>query len=540
MARSTTLLIRIIADATQAYKKMSGFGKAMVPAMAGATAITGALGMMAKAAAEDAQGQALLANSLKKTTGATSKQVAGVEDWIAKTAMATGVADDELRPAMAALARSTGDVSTAQEAMGVALDVAAATGKDTESVAGAIAKAYAGNTTALGRMVPGIDKAVLKSGNMTKIMGELSRVTGGSAAVAAETAAGKFKRASLAFDEAKETAGAALLPVLTALGSKLVAVGKFASQHSKLIQIMAIVLGGLAATVYAVSAAMAVYNTYTRLAALATKLFAKEGLVAKAMALATRVATLAWAAAQAVLNVILTANPIGLVVVAIAALIAIIIIAYKKSATFRSIVQAAFKGIMVAAVAVKNAFIVAWNAVKTALGAVWNWLKANVFGPIIAYYAALWKGAGKAVGLVITAWQGLKSGLSKVWDWLQSNVFGPLQSAFGKVVDAVKKVIEWIGKIKIPKAVQSIIDKVGGVFSVAPAPPAPPAPRVRTARTGGARAATTSYTASRDRGAGALTVNVILDGKKVGGYLDRIITTRLNTEGARAAAGSWA
>lgn len=523
MARSTTLVIRILADASQAAKTMTGAGqkltgslqKAVIPAglvMAG-------LGAMGKAAADDAKGQALLAQSLRKTAGATKAQVTATEEWITKTSLATGVADDQLRPALSTLARATGDVGESQKAMSTVLDVAAATGKDTEAVAGAVAKAYAGNTTALGKMVPGMDKAVLKSKDMTKIMGELARMTGGSAAVAADTASGKWQRAQVAFNETKESIGGALLPMITKLGEKLAAFGEWATKNTKTVQILAGVIGGLAAAVLLVNGALKVYAATTKI---------------------IRAATIAWTAVQWLLNVAMTANPIGLIILAIVALVAVFVIAYKKSATFRSIVQAALKGIMVAAVAVKNALIVAWNAVKKALGAVWNWLKTYVFGPIVAYYKALWEGAGKAVGLIITAWQGLKSGLSKVWDWLQSNVFGPLQSAFGKVVDAVKKVIEWIGKIKIPKAVQSIIDKVGGVFSVAPAPPAPPAPRVRAARTGGARAATTSYTASRDRGAGALTVNVILDGKKVGGYLDRIITTRLNTEGARAAAGSWA
>src|SRR4029079_13576009 len=107
-------------------------------------------------------------------------------------------ADDQLRPAMSTLARATGDVTTAQKDMSTVLDVAAATGKDTQAVADAVAKAYAGNTTSLGRMIPGMDKAILKSGDMTAIMGELARMTGGSAATAADTAAGKWQRAQVA------------------------------------------------------------------------------------------------------------------------------------------------------------------------------------------------------------------------------------------------------------------------------------------------------------------------------------------------------
>ena len=56
-------------------------------------------------------------------------QVAAVEDYITQTSMAAAVSDEELRPALATLARGTGDLETAQKGLGLALDVAAGTGK---------------------------------------------------------------------------------------------------------------------------------------------------------------------------------------------------------------------------------------------------------------------------------------------------------------------------------------------------------------------------------------------------------------------------
>ncbi len=56
------------------------------------------------------------------------------------------------------------------------------------------------------------------------------------------------------------------------------------------------------------------------------------------------VAVKLWAIAQGILNVVLAANPVGLVVLAIAALVAILIVAWKKSETFREIVTLAFVG----------------------------------------------------------------------------------------------------------------------------------------------------------------------------------------------------
>ena len=60
------------------------------------------------------------------------------------------------------------------------------------------------------------------------------------------------------------------------------------------------------------------------------------------------VVTKAWTAAQSVLDAVMLANPVGLVVAAIAALVVGLVIAYKSSATFRSVVQGAFNGVKAA------------------------------------------------------------------------------------------------------------------------------------------------------------------------------------------------
>lgn len=495
----TTLVIRILADARQAQQTFSkaggkaskfatGLGKAALPA----AALLAGLGAMGKAAADDAQGQAVLANQLRKSTGAGDKQIANLEEWISKTTLATGVADDQLRPALASLARATGDVGTAQGSMTTVLDVAAATGKDVTTVADALAKGYAGNTGAIGKLVPGLDKATVKSGDMAAIMDELGKKTGGTAAAAADTAAGKWKRMQTALSETKEGVGAGLLPVLDSLTGMLAKFGGWAANNAGTVKVMAVGLGILAGAVLAVSGAMKVI----------------------------RAATLAWQAATWLLNAAMAANPIVLIIIAILLFVAAIVIAYKKSATFRKIVAAA------------------WAGIKAAALAVWNFLKTYVFAPLVAYYTALWKAAKVGIDKVIKIWGGLKAAFKAVWDWLKTNVFDPIIAIFDAVVDAVKTVIDWVKKIKIPKAVQSIIDKVGGVFGRSAPPPAPaaaPAPAL-------ARTRTTRSAAGDPRSPAAsqpLVVNVILDGKKVGGYLDRIVTKRLDAEGFVLAAGAW-
>src|SRR5262245_9816886 len=139
MAATAELVVKVITDTSRATglddtaTKTGKFSRGVATASKVAGAALLGLGAAAiaagNAAAEDAQSQALLATAMKNATGANDAQIASMEEWISKTAAATGVADDQLRPALATLVRATGDVTKSQDAMGVALDVAAATGK---------------------------------------------------------------------------------------------------------------------------------------------------------------------------------------------------------------------------------------------------------------------------------------------------------------------------------------------------------------------------------------------------------------------------
>jgi phage-related minor tail protein len=496
--KSTTLVIRILADASQAQSTMSkaasnsgkfasGLSKATLPA----AAVIGGLTLMGKAAAEDAQGQAVLATSLRKSAGASQKQIASVEDWVSATTLATGVADDKLRPALGTLARATGDVTKSQAAMTTVLDVSAATGKDTQSVADALAKAYSGSTTALGKLVPGMDKAVLKSGDMNAIMAELARMTGGTAAEAADTAAGKWQRTKVAFAETQESIGAGLLPVLDKFSGYLAIAGGWMSQHTQTVTVFAVALGILSVAVLTVNTAIKVISATTK----------------------------AWSVAQGILNVVMSLNPIGLVILAVIALVAIFVIAYKKSETFRRIVQAA------------------WSGIKTAAVAAWNWIKRYVIDPFMAGMKALWTGVVKAAGGIAKAWDAIKKALKTVWDWIYNNVIKPWIDAFDKVVGAVQKVIDWIKKIKIPSAIAKLFGGKAAPTVMVTSPAPAPASAVARRRRG--RAAPTPSGRGVDADALPTVVNVYLDGNKVGGYVDRVITRRLDAEGARLAAGAW-
>jgi len=232
MAGSRTLKLSILAEtkdlvdglnkaskSTETFgDKATEFGKkaALAFAVAGAAAL--ALGADAvKAAAEDAKAQEVLAETIRATTNATAAQIAGVEEYITQTSIAIGVTDDQLRPAFSRLVRSTQDTEEAQRLLNLALDLSVAAGKPVETVANALGKAYDGNTVALNKLGLGLDANLLKSKDNEAIIKSLEQTYGQFAEGAAETAAVKFERIRIATDEAKESIGAALLPVVERL-----------------------------------------------------------------------------------------------------------------------------------------------------------------------------------------------------------------------------------------------------------------------------------------------------------------------------------
>jgi hypothetical protein len=199
--------------------KVTAFGKKAAAAFAVAAAAAVAYGTKlavdgVKAAIEDEAAQLRLAAALRTATGATDAQIAATEAMILKTSLATGVADDQLRPAMQRLAVSTKSTEEAQKLLNLALDIAKGRGLELETVANALGRAQDGNTTALGRLGLGLSKAELSTLSFTEVQAKLSDLYGGAAAANAETFQGKIDRLKVGFDEAKESLGVALLPAV--------------------------------------------------------------------------------------------------------------------------------------------------------------------------------------------------------------------------------------------------------------------------------------------------------------------------------------
>lgn len=199
--------------------KVGKYSKAMAKSFALAGAAAGAYAIKlgidgVQAAIEDEQSQVKLAQALKNTTNATDAQIKSTEDYITKQQLAFGVADTKLRPALANLARATGDVGKAQQLTNLALDISAATSKDLESVSLSLAKAYNGNIGALTKLGIPLDDAIKKSGDFNLVQGELVRLFGGAAQANTKTYAGQLAIVTERFGELKESIGVAILPTL--------------------------------------------------------------------------------------------------------------------------------------------------------------------------------------------------------------------------------------------------------------------------------------------------------------------------------------
>lgn len=209
--------------------------------------------------------------------------------------------------------------------------------------------------------------------------------------------------------------------------------------------------------------------------------------------IATRLPLIVATAAQWAMNAALTANPIGLVVVAIGAFVGALVWLYKNNETARKIIDGAWKGIKAAIdfvwKAIKVVFV-AWatgwallwkgvqavwtavgkpalDAIQAVFGAVWRWVDKNVLQPFMLG-VRVW---AMVFGLVKRrfvdpAWDGIQNALRAGWEFVRDKVFAPFKpavEAIGAVFKATRKVISaaWDGiRAAAAKPINFIIETV--------------------------------------------------------------------------------
>ena len=207
-------------------------------------------------------------------------------------------------------------------------------------------------------------------------------------------------------------------------------------------------------------------------------------------------------AAQAALNLVMSMNPIGLVVAAVAGLVAAFVVLWKKCDGFREFWIGLWDGIKNVAKAVGDWFVQAftavgkffsdlwagiktgasnlWNGIKNIFSTVSNWFNTKVIQPVKNVFTGLWNGLKNGAS---QAWNGIKSVFSKVatffkdifskaWQGVK-NVFSTggkifdgikdgIASAFKNIVNAIIKGINKV--VSVPfKAINKVLGKVRNV-----------------------------------------------------------------------------
>ena len=211
-------LKKAVGEAEGSLEKLSGsFKKLAAVTAVGVGAIAAGIGFAVKAAAEDQKSFELLNQALKANTDATSEQIKAIDASIGSMSKQLGIADDQLRPAFANLARATGDVTKSQELLVLSTNISAATGKDLEAVSIALSKAYGGNVAGLQKLGIPLDENLIKTKDFNGAVEALSATFGGAAEVAAGTFEGKLSRLKIISGELVEQVGSYLLPIFTSL-----------------------------------------------------------------------------------------------------------------------------------------------------------------------------------------------------------------------------------------------------------------------------------------------------------------------------------
>ena len=310
MAGSIILAVKSVFDdkgLKNAQKEFSSVGKKLKGVLAGVgigvglAAAVSALKDAGKAAVVDAKSQAVLANALKNTLGANDEVIASVEDSISSWQMASGVADDSLRPAYQSLATATGSVSNANKLMQIALDLSASKQISVEKAASLLGKAFNGNTTQLTRLMPELKGS-------TNMLGDLEQAVKGASDAAANT--DPFSRINVIFGEMQEQIGNYLIPYVRQFADYLASpTGQ--EQMRQLAEAIGAVIVGLS------QAILWIIENRTALEALAivvSGLAIGFGVLNGVLAI-MRLRALGAASAQAILDIALGAvNPAALVI----------------------------------------------------------------------------------------------------------------------------------------------------------------------------------------------------------------------------------
>lgn len=487
--KSAILTVKILTDASSSAKGLdeaqtrvqkfeSGLDK-LTPAAAG---VVGAIALVGKAAVDSASRTEQAMGALDSVFG---KNAGEVKKWSDQAAQSVGLSKSEYGELASVIGAQLNNLGvSSQDALkgtkdliGIGSDLAATFGGSTSEAVEALSSALRGEADPAEKYGLSLSQtavnAKLAEDGMSDLTGEAltaaktqailqlaTEQSGGALgqfARESDSASGAAQIAAAQFEDAKSALGTALLPAVAAVTTKFAEMAKWVSDNATLVGVLVGVVGGFAAAILIVNAAMKAWQAIQILWSAITKI---------------------GTAVQWALNAALAANPVGLIIIAVIALIAVFVLLWTKVAGFRNFFIGVWKAITNAAVAAWNwiksatqnvlnflgAYIRAymavvlavWNTITSAARSAWNWISSAVAAAIGGIRAAM-AGVGSFISGI---WNNILNAGASVWRTLQSIVgsvadamLWPIQrvaDAFNAVIDAVRGVIDWISRIKIP------------------------------------------------------------------------------------------
>lgn len=277
--------------------KLKGFGVGGALAIAGAATAVASFASDSVAAFRDAEAsQRKLEDAYKRFPATADVSIEKMRELNSAIQAKTGADADDLAASQATMAQYGLTGKQISDLTPLLDDYAIKTGKDLPAAAEDLGKAMLGQGRALKDVGIDFNDTGSVAGNFDQVMAGLRDQVGGFAESEAGTAEGALRKLQTEFGDVQEEVGSALLPILVDLGGILLDVIGYVKENASWLGPLAAGFGAVTAAVWLVNAALA-------------------------------------------------ANPIGIVVIAIAALVAGLVVAYNESETFRNIVDAAFRAI---------------------------------------------------------------------------------------------------------------------------------------------------------------------------------------------------
>jgi hypothetical protein len=400
MAKAAILNIDILATADKAldaFDKVKGkstdsFTAMKVGANIAAGAVIAGLADATNAAAAHETAVARVTTAYNNASVPT-KNLTKDLDEVEAASRRNGASTEDSIAAYGRLVTATGSTADAHKDLALAQDLAVAKGISVGDATDAVIKTTEGSTKALKAL--GIETSTTgnKQLDAKSNMESLTLAVQGQADAFGNTATGQMARFHESLDQTKEKVGEALLPALKSVIDMLQPLFNWLSNNTGILQVLAPILAVVAGVIVTVTAA-----------------------------------TKAWAVIQGVLNAVMDANPIGLIILAIAGLIAGVILAYQHFAIFRN-----------------------------AINDVWNFLQ-NLGAWIAAHWKLIVDMLLGPVGILLTNLNTVKG------------VIGDIIGALESIGHAVSDALGWLGKI--PKGVGGVLSSLNPFSAAAPGPAA--------------------------------------------------------------------